>query len=225
MEQIIDDTYKGKLYLTSGGYINGQRSDELDEIFKACSQKGCEVLFVDNATLTGSNKTNISVIMKNFEDNGALVRQITLNKDNLNILFDFDVVYITGGDLTPLIELANNSNLKDVILDYLTKGGIVFGESAGSMIFGEDLKWAYDVKRGTKAKWNVELSSYKGLGLVDVNFYPHWNKANEEQQEKVNRYAEIYEMKISAVSDGKWLEYNIKDLLMRRVKLRMNRLR
>lgn len=136
-------------------------------------------MFVDNATLTGSNVKGVANILGNFNAINAHATIITLTKNNLKEIFNYDALYITGGDCTPLIELANTSNLKEILIDYLKNGGIIIGESAGSMIFGKDLKWCYDVKRGTKPKYDVVLSTYQGLGLTDVKFFPHWDKASK----------------------------------------------
>lgn len=56
----------GKLVLTSGGYLDGQRGKECDEIIEILS-KDKKVLLIDNATLTGSNTSGIPILIKNFQ--------------------------------------------------------------------------------------------------------------------------------------------------------------
>lgn len=122
---------KGTLYLTSGGFLDGQRGPHCDKIIiEACANK--KVMFVDNATLTGSNVKGIANILGNFNSINSQTKQITLTKNNLQEIYNYDALYITGGDCTPLIELANSSDLKNVFLNYLKQGGIIIGESAGS---------------------------------------------------------------------------------------------
>ena len=83
---------------------------------------------------------------------------------------------------------------------------MIIGESAGSIIFGEDFKWYYDVKKGTKPKYDIKLASYKGLGLIDEKIYPHYNKANEEQRTKIEDYEKRKNVIISKMNDGDWFE-------------------
>lgn len=222
LEQSLEDFYKeshkqamelrnmfekgqGTLYLTSGGFLDGQRGPRCDKIIiDACANKN--VMFVDNATLTGSNVKGIANILDNFKAINAHATQTTLTKNNLKEIYNFDALYITGGDCTPLIQLANSSNLKEVLINYLKNGGVIIGESAGSLIFGKDLKWYYDVKKGTKPKYDVDLPSYQGLGLSAVNFFPHWNKASEEIKIKVQNYEKKHKIKITGVCDGEFIE-------------------
>lgn len=202
-----DKMMEGKLYLTSGGYIDGAYGEKMYKVFsEECSNK--RVLLVDNATITGSNTGGPSKIIKNFNNIGASVDQITLDSDNLDVLADYDVVYFTGGDCAPLAYLANNSQLKDKIMNYLSKGGVVIGESAGSILFGPSFKWYYDVKKGTKPKYDIELPSYTGLGIVSDYIYPHYNKANDSQKEKISEYCKLNNVKINCMEDDCFLEYS-----------------
>lgn len=226
-KQVIDEKYKGKLYLTSNGYRDKEENKDFNELLKACTGMGVNALFVNNSTLTGHNQMNTPLIMKFMQDNGALVREITLTQDNLDIIKDFDVIYFAGGDIAPLFELANNSNLEQVMLSYLQNGGIAFGESAGSIIFTQSCENIWKLKRmlaDNSGKYADDLPSYKGLGFVDLNFYPHWNRLTQEQRAKAEQYAEVYKIKITALHDGQWLEYGIKDILMQIVRRKMRRL-
>ena len=93
---------EGRLILTSGGYLDGQRGEELDSLIESVSS-GKRVLFVDNATTTGSNVKGVINIVENFEKLGCNVDVITLTQSNLDCICNYDVVYITGGDCMPLI--------------------------------------------------------------------------------------------------------------------------
>ena len=195
----------GILLLTSGGYLDGQRGKDCDyEIENLTKNK--DVLLIDNATTTGSNVKGLPILIDNFSKIVKSVTQLTLNENNLNNIFNFQTLYITGGDVAPLIELANNTNLKELFIKFLKGGGNIIGESAGSMIFGKNLKFVYDIKKGTKPKYDVVLSSYSGLCLVDINFYPHWNKADEQTKQKVVNYENVNNILITKVSDGDFIK-------------------
>ena len=223
---VIDEKYKGKLFLTSNGYRDKEENQNFNNLLKACTGMGVNALFVNNSTLTGHNQMNTPLIMKFMQDNGAVVQEVTLTTGNLDMIKNFDVVYFAGGDIAPLFELANNSNLEQVMLSYLQNGGVVFGESAGAIVFTESCENVWKLKRmlaDNKGKYADDLPSFKGLGFVDLNFYPHWNYLTQEQKAKAEQYAEVYKIKITALNDGQWLEYGIKDILMQIVRRKMHR--
>lgn len=194
----------GKLIITSGGYLDGQHGEELDKRIEELSSKK-KVLIVTNATSTGSNVKGIPIIKKNFEQVADVVDLILISEDNINQIKNYDVVYFTGGDMAPLGEIVTE-RIKDAIINFLSNNGVIIGESAGSIIFGEDFKWYYDVKRETKPKYDIELPSYKGFGLIEENIYPHFNKANEEQRVKIEDYENHNNVTISKMNDGEWFE-------------------
>ncbi|MBP3255821.1 MAG: Type 1 glutamine amidotransferase-like domain-containing protein [Clostridia bacterium] len=86
--------------------------------------------------------------------------------------------------------------------------GVYIGESAGSIFLQKDTKYYYDIKKGTKPKYDVELDSYAGLGLVDIYLYPHFQKANETMQAKVIDYEQKNGIKVTRLNDGEILCYN-----------------
>ena len=195
----------GKLILTSGGYLDGQRGDKCDKLIEKYSS-GKSILLIDNATITGSNTKGIPILLSNFNKIAKSVSQLTITKDNLNSIKKYDTIYIIGGDLFPFIKLISECNLKNAFLNYLKQGGVIIGESVGSMIFGKDLKWVYDIKKGTKPKYDIILKSYKGLGIVDINFFPHWNKISNSLKEKTLNYEQEFDIKITKVNDGEFFE-------------------
>ena len=194
----------GKLIITSGGYLDGQRGEELDKRIEELSLKK-KVLIVTNATSTGSNVKGIPIIKKNFEHVADVVDLILISEDNVDQIKNYDIVYFTGGDMAPLGEIVTE-RITDALINFLSNNGVIIGESAGSIIFGEDFKWYYDVKKGTKPKYDIELASYKGFGLIDENIYPHYNKANEEQRTKIEDYEKRKNVIISKMNDGDWFE-------------------
>lgn len=74
----------------------------------------------------GIKRENISVydLYNNFED----------NIDDL-----YDVLYICGGDPNYLMKRINENGFNHKLMEYINRGGIVVGVSAGSMIFANDM--------------------------------------------------------------------------------------
>ena len=85
---------------------------------------------------------------------------------------------------------------------------VYIGESAGSIILSNDVKYVYDIKKGTKPKYDVVLDTYKGLGLIDIYIYPHYQKANEDMQQRTSEYELNNNFKITRLNDGDIITYN-----------------
>ena len=191
------------IILTSNGFINSSpRSKEIDELFKTIAN-GKKVMILGNATLGGSNASQREPVKSNFENIGAKkVDIIDINKENLNDILEYEVIYAMGGDPRYLLDLVATTNVKEILKQFLKSGGIYIGESAGSMILGNNLKWIWKVKKGTKPKYDIEPTSYEGLGFTTYNIFPHWNTVKEDIKKKVLEYNET----ITPLNDGEFIE-------------------
>ncbi len=199
------------ILVTSSGFntVNNYVSEENIELFRKIAN-GKKVLIIANASHGTSNYIARENVKNNFLNVGASqVDIIDLNNDNIDMILNYDVIYGLGGDLTHLIELNKTTPFKELLTRFL-ENGIYIGESAGSMILSNDLKYIYDIKKGTKPKYNVELDSYVGLGLIDIYLYPHFQKASEDMQRKISDYEENHGVKITRLNDGDIISFNYK---------------
>ena len=192
------------IIVTSGGFnsINNYVSDENIELFKKISE-GKKVIVIANAAPEGSgNYIARENVKENFLKVGAISCDIVdLNKDNVDTILNYDVIYMLGGNVGKLIELNHNTNIKELIIKFLEKG-IYIGESAGSMILSKDVKYIYDLKKGTKPKYSVIYDSYDGFGLIDYYILPHYQKEDEMMDEKVKNYELSNNIKLTKLNDG-----------------------
>ncbi len=197
------------ILVTSGGFntVNNYVSDDNKELFKKIAN-GKKVIIVANAAPEGTgNYIARENVRDNFLSVGATqVDIVDLNVDNVDAILQYDIIYGLGGNLTYLIELNQTTSFKETLIKFLEKG-IYIGESAGSMILANDVKYAYDIKKGTKPKYDVELDSYAGLGLIDIYIYPHFQKANEMMQAKTADYELSHGIKITRLNDGEIISY------------------
>ena len=200
----------GKLLITSGGYLDGQRSEDLDERIEELSANK-KVLIVTNATATGSNIKGVPIIKQNLEQHARQVDCVRITEENIKMVHSYDLLYFTGGDLAPLAKIVTD-NIRTELLNFLSGEGSIIGEGAGSIIFGNNFKWYYDVKKGTKPKYDVELPSYDGFGFINYEIYPHYNKTSNEQKKKLIDYnvrnLENVDL-IQVMEDGEFYEENV----------------
>lgn len=193
------------IILTSNGFHNSsKRSKEIDIMFENVA-KGKKVVIILNATKEGSNTQNIEDVKQNFKKIGAKeVKLLIINKENQSEIFKYDVIYTMGGDPRILLEDFNEYNFKSYLIKFLEKG-IYIGESAGAMILCDNLKWVWDIKKGTKSKYDILPKTFEGLGLVKERIYPHYNKIHEEQKIKTDKYEKEYNTKITRLNDGEFI--------------------
>jgi dipeptidase E len=192
------------IIVTSGGFnsINNYVSDENIELFRKISE-GKKVIIIANAAPEGSgNYIARENVKENFLKVGAISCDIVdLDKDNVDTILNYDVIYMLGGNVGKLIELNHNTNIKELIIKFLEKG-IYIGESAGSMILSKDVKYIYDLKKGTKPKYSVIYDSYDGFGLIDYYILPHYQKEDKIMDEKVANYELNNNIKLTKLNDG-----------------------
>lgn len=94
--------------------------------------------------------------------------------------FDYSLVFIGGGNTYKLLrELHNNSNCEKIV-EYLKKGGIVFGASAGAIIFGKDINSCL-----LEDKNLTNCQNFNGLNFLnDYSILCHLNKKNFKKNQK-----------------------------------------
>ena len=73
----------------------------------------------------------------------------------------YDVVYLTGGRTSYLLERINDTGFRDSLLTYIRDNGFVIGVSAGSIIFANNLLGNLGLL-DTKLDVHCEASSYTG---------------------------------------------------------------
>ena len=200
---------KQNIIVTSGGFntINNYVSEDNIKLFKDIAENKMVMILANAAPVGTGNYIAREDVKQNFLNVGAKqVDIIDLDDSNLDLILNYDVIYVLGGNTTHLIELNKNPKLKQNILKFL-ENGIYIGESAGSIFLQKDAKYYYEIKKGTKPKYDVELDTYECLGLIDINIYPHFQLANEIMQNKTTQYEKEHNMKITRLNDGDIITY------------------
>lgn len=124
-----------------------------------------KALFIPTAAI---NADAIEVLPKCMND----LLKCGIPKDNISVfdlhrnmpideLKTFDVVYLTGGWTSYLLERINDTGFRNTLLDYIRDGGFVIGVSAGSIIFANNLPGNLGLL-DTKLDVHCEESSYTG---------------------------------------------------------------
>ncbi len=89
------------------------------------------------------------------------------------------MVVVGGGNTYFLLYHMKKSEFSELVKDFVKRGGIYVGSSAGSCVCSPNIDY---VKDQDDPKVAPELTDYTGLDLVDFEIYPHciepWYEAN-----------------------------------------------
>lgn len=97
---------------------------------------------------------------------------------------DFGVIFIGGGNTFKLLHELKASGAFEKIKEYLNSEGVVFGGSAGAIIFGKDLE-ACKLDDANE----VNLSDINGFDLLDgTSILCHYTNRTAEEDEKIRQY-------------------------------------
>ena len=96
--------------------------------------------------------------------------------DELN---DYDVIFLMDGNPIKQIEIINKINLRNII----NKAKVVIGVSAGAINLSNEAIYYND--------YSEKIEIYNGIGLTDINVYPHFDINNKEFLEEVKMVSKI----------------------------------
>lgn len=144
---------------------------------------------VEKGDLKWSDEDRESLIETGFN-----VFDFTITGKNIdeikNALDNVDVLHFCGGNQFYLLKKIQESNCFNLIHDYVKKGKIYFGSSAGAIIAGPDI---YPTRLIDEAGKAGILKSYKGLGLVDFVVLPHWGSDDFKEVYFPERLKNVYD--------------------------------
>lgn len=171
-----------KLLLTSAGY---EESSEIGkEFLKLVNQKPAKirVFLVTTASPKDKDWKWVKFTIKQLEKIGIIPENVSVFSLNRKIkeedLRDINVIYVCGGNTFLYLDRIRRTGLDKKIKEFVKKGGVYFGVSAGSYVICPTIKAAgwKPADRNT-----VNLKDLKGLGLVPLSITAHF----EEKQRSV----------------------------------------
>lgn len=119
----------------------------------------------------------------------------------LGRLDDYDILFLTGGDPIAFRRSILRAGLAEPLRRFLDTGRLVVGASGGSMQLTRNLSLFRLLAEPLDAVVE-ERGRYEGLGLVDYEILPHWNRHEPAFIETVRRYSERVGHEILALADG-----------------------
>lgn len=200
-----------RLFLTSAGLPPETTEAFLGMLGK--NPEGVRVFFISTASYGEHPEGEAEYVRKDkqrlSELGFSVVEDVDLRSENeqsLRIkLENFDIIFVEGGNTFYLLKYIRESGFDKVLKEFLNKGGVYLGVSAGSYVAGPDISvanWKHADDQNI-----VGLKDLRGLGLVDFYISPHYVPEHEtilnENKHKVSRpiYA-LTDQQAILVEDG-----------------------
>lgn len=90
-----------------------------------------------NAKLVTQDRTSSLIAQEELKKNNIEATILDLEKEICDVE-KFDALYLSGGEPKYLMDAIYHANMFLKIKDFIDKGGIAIGQSAGAMIFNKD---------------------------------------------------------------------------------------
>ena len=170
-----------KLILSSCDFGNPTSARFIsDNLCKPISE--CKVLYFPNEKVTPerikSGKYEARVAAFGFQRKNIYVANYFEPSPYFNL--DIDVIYISGGNTFGTLKLIRDSGFDKAIIDYVHRGIIYIGGSAGAHIATADIAHVAKYDKDTFA-----LTDFSGLGLYNGILICHYTEDRKEDFEKL----------------------------------------
>lgn len=107
-----------------------------------------------------------------------------------------DAIFLSGGNTYQFLKNMKERNIVKYIKKMVNEGKPLIGVSAGSIIMSKSIKIA-----AFHDENEVQLNELSGLGLVEFEFMPHWNR-EKDQLDELLKYSLNQEERIFTCDDG-----------------------
>ena len=155
---------------------------------------GKKAIFIPTAGDPYDNKDFVEADRIALEKYGLDVVEMDIkNKNEEEIrkaIVGADIVLVAGGDTFYLMEKLKESRADKIIKEFVERGGIYIGSSAGSIICCPTIEGAEEFDNPNLAK---ELDNFDGMGVFKDVIIPHTQK--EKYFERIRRATERLESK------------------------------
>lgn len=165
---------KGQIFISGGGNIPDTR--ELDEKYFGLLKNNSKILYIPVAMsvdLIGYESCYdwFSSLIGTYCNNKDVDFTMLLEDDEVPELSIFNAIYIGGGNTFTLLDFVIKRGLNEKFIEYINKGGVIYGGSAGAIIFGKDI-------RTVEEENDEDYQYYLGMNLFnDYSIICHYEES------------------------------------------------
>ncbi len=156
--------------------VNDYIASKLEYIRKQFERKP-KILFLPQASF--ESKPYVNSFTREFgtrlkcKTTCALWKNGEMDFEHIKQKFEVvDAIYIGGGRYDVLCEQFNKMGIKQLILDFYKRGGLIVGNSAGGMLMFDCSVSDYKIVAGISDSYEI----VNGYGLIEGCFCPHSNE-------------------------------------------------
>ena len=150
------------------------------DIIKLLTNK--RVAMIVNAKLITEDRATARIQKEELIKNKIEVEIIDLNNGQF-VIEHYDALYFTGGEPKYLMDAIINNHYYDLILDFIKKGRVIVGQSAGAMILAKNYADTTTKKL---------LIRDNGFALYFKTIIPHYNHLPKKIKDQLP--ADIYKV-------------------------------
>lgn len=169
-----------QIIIAGGG--NEKDSKSIDELFVDLVRKKGKILYIPIAWSSGQYGGCKKWFFNTFSALGFTNFEMwtSLNNKKYTDIKKFNAVYIGGGNTYKLLYLLKKSGFSNLLKKFISKGGIVYGGSAGAIVLGKSIEPAVF---GSDPDRNlVKISDLSGLNVLNgYTINCHYQKAQDAQ--------------------------------------------
>lgn len=121
-------------------------------------------------------------------------------RDAEKIIKTADMIYLSGGNTYYFLKSIRRNHFDRLLLQFVARGGVLAGLSAGSIIMTPTINCA-SFPKFDRDENAVGLRNFDALGLVNFEFFPHFTHEPEYTRELKKQSLKL-KYPIYAVSDG-----------------------
>ncbi|MBR4507378.1 MAG: Type 1 glutamine amidotransferase-like domain-containing protein [Alphaproteobacteria bacterium] len=182
-----------KLILCGGGWA--EKTVIPNKLFETLIDTSKPILYIPLARNAGEDnydscKTWLEGEFQNIR-HGEIVMLRSVSEIADKNVNDFTGVFIGGGNTYKLLKELKEGPAFDWLQEYIQTNGVIYGCSAGSIIFGHDIDACLYMDEN-----NVALTDVKGFNSIfGFSFTAHYTNKNEEKTKKATDYLIEYSKK------------------------------
>lgn len=162
-------------------------SNVLEEIASNLGRdpRGLRVAFVPTASNPSQDKEGVNDDRKKLVDLGFEIIDVDIaavtHESLRQALTDCDVIFVAGGNTFYLLQESNKSGFSELLPKFVRSGKPYIGSSAGSVLVGPTVQ---PIELMDDPAAAPDLTSFDGLGLIDLIPLVHYGNEEFEQEYK-----------------------------------------
>lgn len=183
---------------------NGLSSDKiLNETKKHIKKNRKKAVIITTASVPyKENDRDIPRLTEELNRLGTDVEYLDIECQNPELLNDYDVILINGGNPYYLLNQMRLNNCKP-IFERLKNDKLIIGVSAGSLVLQNTIELInqYTFEMNDE----VKLIDFMGLGIVKINILPHYSRfilRFENFEEKAKQFEIDNKISVIRLNDG-----------------------